>query len=228
MSSSSSSSSRWIAELPQLVTLDSLRELEGGREGLPLGTWIIRHHQPNVTIQAVPALNQTLNKGDLYVTESRLLFFSPTQGKGIALEYPSIGIHAIARQPTDHAPCVYCQVDGSLADMSANGIDTDDATEDEDTITEVRFIPDDFNALDTIFEAISECTALHPDIDLMEADGDDNAFVDGQFYTGELDPQELSDANQAALAYLDSIVDAPVVSEENTDKDEEQFADADE
>ncbi|KAI9598018.1 regulator of volume decrease after cellular swelling-domain-containing protein [Syncephalis fuscata] len=217
----------WITELPELVSLEHVRQLEGGREALPLGTWIIRHHQPNVTIQAVPALEPSLSKGDLYVTESRLVFFSATDGKGIALEYPAIGIHAIARQPTDHAPCVYCQVDGSLAMTPASDDDEDDK---DDEVTEVRFIPDDFSTLDVLFEAISECTALHPDADLMEAEGDDNAFVDGQFYTGDLDPQELSDAGQAALAYLDSIVDAPVsnaqaLSDEDTTKD--QFADAD-
>ncbi|RKP26103.1 regulator of volume decrease after cellular swelling-domain-containing protein [Syncephalis pseudoplumigaleata] len=238
-------STRWIAELPELVTLARLREREGGREGLPLGAWIVRHHQPDVTVQTVPALDRPLSKGDLYVTESCLAFFSPAEGKGIAIEYPAMGIHAIARQPTDHAPCVYCQVDGRLpATTSANGAELDaeaneeqrqrQQQEEEDTVTEIRFIPDDFSTLDTVFEAISECSALHPDTDPMEAGGDDDALVDGQYYTGELDPQELSEANQAALAYLDSIVDAAPVSEthassdEHIDKDEGQFADADE
>uniref|UniRef100_A0A915JAR3 Uncharacterized protein n=1 Tax=Romanomermis culicivorax TaxID=13658 RepID=A0A915JAR3_ROMCU len=46
-------------------------------------------------------------------------------------------------------------------------------TDDEQPITELRFVPQDKNALETIFQALSECQALHPDEDDSFSDGND-------------------------------------------------------
>ena len=42
-------------------------------------------------------------------------------------------------------------------------------------MTEIRFVPDDRNTLDSMFATMSECQALHPDTDdsLEEEEGED-------------------------------------------------------
>ncbi|RKP06286.1 regulator of volume decrease after cellular swelling-domain-containing protein [Thamnocephalis sphaerospora] len=230
-----------ITALPELATPEQALQA-GGRDALPLGTLVLRYRLANVEARVTPALAQPLAKGDLYVTES-------ASQRGFALEYPDIGMHAISRREADDLPCIYCQVDCRFVDdkaaEQASEADDDDEQqqqqeeeeEEEEDLTEIHLIPDDFGTLDAVFEAISDCAALHPDRDFMEAEGDDEAFVDGQYFTGEMDPEELSEAGRAAMAYLDSIVDGPVPDHDeeddeevegsaNDDKKDEQFADA--
>ncbi|CAG8723427.1 11225_t:CDS:2, partial [Scutellospora calospora] len=89
---------------------------------------------------------------------------------------------------------------------------------------------------DAIFEALSECTALHPDKDFIEQEdefygnGDNNEW----FTAAPSDEQELSEVGSASLAYLDSIIDQPNLTEQQrtspdtNEHDEEMFEDAEE
>ncbi|XP_054650251.1 methylosome subunit pICln [Dunckerocampus dactyliophorus] len=135
-----------------------------------------------------------LGCGTLYVAETRLSWFDGA-GLGFCLEYPTIGLHAISRDvsayPQEH---LYVMVNGKLreeeneAEMADKAPDEEDdgassdGDDDEDgAITEIRFVPGDKAALDTMFTAMCECQALHPD---PEDDDSDNDF-EGEEYDVE-------------------------------------------
>jgi nucleotide-sensitive chloride channel 1A len=224
----------FITSLPELVELAKAQQ-PGVRDAMPLGAQVLRYHQKDVQVRLIPEPQQPLSKGDLYVTEARLIFFSEADQRGFMLEYPDIGMHAISRQETNDLPCIYCQVDGRLEEPHANTEAQDEGNEsdEEEALTEIRFIPDNYQTLDAVFEAISTCAALHPDRDLMSQDGDDDAVIDGQYNDAELDPEELDELSRAAMDYLDSIVDTPLPEQLDEGQDESegsegQFNDADE
>lgn len=156
----------------------------------------VRHEQAETT--AVMD-GQRLGCGTLYVAETRLSWFD-SSGLGFSLEYPSIGLHALSRDvsayPQEH---LYVMVNGKLnkeneAEMAEKAADDDDDDddhdgssdggdddEDEGTITEIRFVPSDKAALESMFSAMCECQALHPD---PEDDDSDNDF-EGEEYDVE-------------------------------------------
>ncbi|XP_061137534.1 methylosome subunit pICln [Syngnathus typhle] len=130
-----------------------------------------------------------LGNGTLYVTETRLSWFDGA-GLGFSLEYPTIGLHAISRDvsayPQEH---LYVMVNGKLseeneAEMAEKPAEDEDdgvgSSEDEDDggddeeggITEIRFVPGDKAVLDSMFAAMCECQALHPDPEDEDSDND--------------------------------------------------------
>nr|XP_019961074.1 PREDICTED: methylosome subunit pICln [Paralichthys olivaceus]XP_019961075.1 PREDICTED: methylosome subunit pICln [Paralichthys olivaceus] len=139
---------------------------------------------------------QRLGCGTLYVTEARLSWFDGS-GMGFSLEYPTIGLHAISRDvsafPQEH---LYVMVNGKLsgeneAEMAEKPADDDEEEDgvssssgddgEEGPITEIRFVPSDKAALESMFSAMCECQALHPD---PEDDDSDNDF-EGEEYDVE-------------------------------------------
>ncbi|XP_049925900.1 methylosome subunit pICln [Epinephelus moara] len=153
----------------------------------------VRHEQADTTAVLD---GQKLGCGTLYVAETRLSWFDGS-GMGFALEYPNIGLHAISRDvsayPQEH---LYVMVNGKLkgdneaemaekaaddeGDDSSDSSDGDDDDEDG-PITEIRFVPSDKVALESMFSAMCECQALHPD---PEDDDSDNDF-EGEEYDVE-------------------------------------------
>ncbi|XP_077422760.1 methylosome subunit pICln [Vanacampus margaritifer] len=142
-----------------------------------------------------------LGNGTLYVAETRLSWFDGA-GLGFCLEYPTIGLHAISRDvsayPQEH---LYVMVNGKLSeeneaemaekpadDEEDDGVGSEEENEDggdneeEGGITEIRFVPDDKAALESMFAAMCECQALHPDPE--DEDDSDNDF-EGEEYDVE-------------------------------------------
>ncbi|KAG0301104.1 hypothetical protein BGZ98_008615 [Dissophora globulifera] len=144
----------------------------------------IRYTQENVALHVTPVSTLIQHPGTLYiandvslhdgapVADRCLYFFSAASGVGFAIQYPSIIIHAIARE-SHVGPSIYCQLDGSLASLepvvanghSANGQAGDDEEDenDEDAVLELSFAPVDVSSLDTIYENLSYCASLHQD-----------------------------------------------------------------
>ncbi|KAF9463875.1 regulator of volume decrease after cellular swelling-domain-containing protein [Collybia nuda] len=168
---------------------------------------VCRHKEDNVSISLDPALEdftpQDAAQGTLYVLTSVLVYMSTT-GRGFQIEYPAITLHAVSRG--EQGPSIYCQLDESMEGVEAA----------EDGVAEMRelsIVPQNAASLDPIFEALSQCAALHPDpADEGDDDGAlDDAFIDsGNFetFTGDED-QELSEVGRAALAHLESIIYDP-------------------
>ncbi|KAL0973110.1 hypothetical protein UPYG_G00199080 [Umbra pygmaea] len=148
----------------------------------------VRHKQAETTAVID---GKVLGAGTLYVSETRLSWFDGS-GMSFSLEYPTISLHAISRDlsayPQEH---LYVMVNAKLndeneAEMQENAHDEEDednsGDEDEsEVITEIRFIPSDKAALESMFSAMCECQALHPDPDDEDSDGD----FDGDEYDVE-------------------------------------------
>ncbi|KAF9998546.1 hypothetical protein BGZ79_007758 [Entomortierella chlamydospora] len=146
----------------------------------------IRYTQENITLHVTPASSLIQNPGTLYISDECLYFFSSGSHAGFAIQYPSIIIHAIARE-SRVGPSIYCQLEGSLASLgpaasSSNGHSggngasagqDEEEEEEEDSILELSFAPADVSSLDTIYENLSYCASLHQDDEAGDMDEDD-------------------------------------------------------
>ncbi|KAF9541206.1 hypothetical protein EC957_003339 [Mortierella hygrophila] len=153
----------------------------------------IRHTQQNVTVHITPASKAFQNPGTLYIADESLYFFSEASNSGFAVPYPSIIIHAIARE-SHVGPSIYCQLEGSLGSFGSahtstpisngNGA-TEEEDEDEDAVLELSFVPAEVSSLDTIYENLSYCASLHQD------DMDDE-YMDGEgdYYEDDINDHE--------------------------------------
>ncbi|KXJ25172.1 methylosome subunit pICln [Exaiptasia diaphana] len=158
---------------------------------LPPPSQGVRHVQNNT--QAFIDEN-CLGNGTLYVTEERLSW-SNDEGRGFSLEYPSISVHAVCKD-TSKFPheCIYCMLDAPLEDCSE---DDEDAK-----VGEVRFVPEDKESLQQIFNVLSDCQALHPDP--QEEAEEEMAGFGGEYFTNE-DEAELTEEGQATLQRLEGV-----------------------
>ncbi|KAM6933143.1 methylosome subunit pICln [Xenentodon cancila] len=151
----------------------------------------VRHEQADTTAVLD---GQRLGCGTLFVAETRLSWFDAS-GKGFALEYQTISLHAISRDvstyPQEH---LYVMVNGKLGDENeaemaekaadeeeeededgssgGGGDGGDDDDDDDGVITEIRFVPNDKTSLEPMFSAMCECQALHPDPEDEDSDND--------------------------------------------------------
>ncbi|CAL8363599.1 unnamed protein product [Merluccius merluccius] len=167
-----------------------------------------------------------LGCGTLYVAETRLSWFDGS-GMGFSLEYPTIGLHAISRDlgafPQEH---LYVMVNAKLSDeneaeMKENADDEEDedASDDEEgAITEIRFVPSDKAALESMFSAMCECQALHPDPEDEDSENDfEGEEYDVEeaehgrgdvpsFYTCEEGLSSLTSEGEATLTRLEGML----------------------
>jgi len=120
---------------------------------------------------------QNLGAGTLYVADSILSWLNPL-GQGFKLEYPSIQLHAISRDTTTFPEhCLYLMVEGSIIGEELSSSDSEDR-DPVAPISELRFVPDDKNALQDMYEAMCNAQALHPDAE------DEESEDDGDWYGG--------------------------------------------
>lgn len=153
-------------------------------KSLPPPTEGVRHEQAETTAVLD---GKGLGCGTLYVTETRLSWFDGA-GMGFSLDYPTISLHAISKDlsayPQEH---LYVMVNAKLSDdneaeMQENARDEEDedasssssgvGDDDEGVISEIRFVPSDKTALESMFSAMCECQALHPDPEDEDSDND--------------------------------------------------------
>ncbi|CAI2169778.1 17932_t:CDS:2 [Funneliformis geosporum] len=195
-----------ISTPPAVITREQARQMQQNPPEDGIIGPIARHTQQHVRVQfSPPAADALLGKGTLWVTERQVYFYSWDTNNGLAIDYPTIIIHGISRHDT--GPSIYTQLDEKLNPLgrTSQSAAHDIEEEEEDHTSELKFIPDDIGALDAIFEAFSECAALHPDKEFM-----------------------------ASLAYLESIIDDSPTNlnhhnhQQQNDYDEEMFQDAEE
>ncbi|KAF9288665.1 hypothetical protein BGZ68_010788 [Mortierella alpina] len=153
----------------------------------------IRYTQENVALHVTPVSSLIQNPGTLYIADESLYFFSTVSNTGFSIPYPSIIIHAIARE-SHVGPSIYCQLEGSLASsefatgngQAANG-EGEEEDDDEEPVLELSFVPTDVSSLDTIYENLSYCASLHQDEDTEDYNMDE----DDIYQDDEDDHQEL-------------------------------------
>ncbi|KAG6848483.1 hypothetical protein H0H93_016628 [Arthromyces matolae] len=217
----SSSCITTISTLPTFVTPDEHASLitstPSSFSSIPP---VVHHTELNVRIALdppVPEFDTGSDDGTLYILSSSLIYFSPTKSIGFSITYPSITLHAISR--SGDAPSIYCQLDAGPSP------DADPEDEEADTfLQELSIIPQNPSSLDQMFEALSNCAALHPDPASSFDDEEDDAFIDAnspfETFSGSAD-EELSEVGRAALAHMESIIYDPF--DHGEDEEEEEF-----
>ncbi|KAL2916075.1 hypothetical protein HK105_204499 [Polyrhizophydium stewartii] len=189
---------------------------------------LVHHEQDGVSIVFDPPLRAEPlpPKGRLFVAESQLIWFDAATSTNISIDYPTIVIHAISRtgDAVVKSPSIYCQLStSSFVDREGRHVesapranaDPEGGDDLEEVACELRIVPDDPTSLDPIYQAMTDCAAMHPDPDADEdmddyEDGDDDE--DGRFEDSEwvFDPEtaeslEFSEAGQAALDHIESV-----------------------
>lgn len=197
----------------------------------------VRHEQADITAVLD---GKGLGSGTLCVAESRVSWFDGS-GVGFSLDYPSISLHAISRDlsayPEEH---LYVMVNSKhtsdskveerkAKDKGEGGGGDDEGDDDEDgdsddsdeedsisLVTEIRFVPNDKGSLETMFSAMSECQALHPDPDDSDSDFDGDEYdveeaEQGQidlptYYSFEEGMSQLTVEGQATLERLEGML----------------------
>jgi len=171
---------------------------------------VLRHQEENVLVKLDPALDgftrENDARGTLYVIESLLVFMNAS-GRGFQVEYPAITLHAISR--AGEGPSIYCQLDEAAAQVNGEGAESGDEVAD---MRELNIIPQNESALEPIFEALSLCASLHPDMN-DDMDDDDDAFIDaseGNFevFTGG-EGEELSEVGRVRSDFVNTNRYAP-------------------
>ncbi|KAE8742289.1 hypothetical protein FOCC_FOCC012168 [Frankliniella occidentalis] len=167
---------------------------------VPNAEEVIRHQQDNT---AVLMNDRNVGKGTLYISESRVSWVNTSSREGFTLEYPGISLHAVSRTPVE---CLYMMLDTNHLPIegynnekeSGDEEDSDEDPEDgQNTI--LKFLPDDTAALEAMYQAMSQCQALHPDPDQQSDSDPENIFVDadGEEAEGEDDGQDDAEYDEA-------------------------------
>ncbi|KAI9006903.1 regulator of volume decrease after cellular swelling-domain-containing protein [Hyaloraphidium curvatum] len=110
---------RALAALPALHVLSA--EVPGPDAPRPPGAVTAHHAEHGAAVRfhpasPAPAVVPDGARGSLYVAESELIFWLPGEGRGLAVPYRAIAIHAISRGAEGgegrdpEPPCVYVQV----------------------------------------------------------------------------------------------------------------------
>ncbi|XP_011029973.1 PREDICTED: chloride conductance regulatory protein ICln-like [Populus euphratica] len=104
--------------------------------------------------------------GTLYISTKKVLWLSDVdRTKGYAVDFLSISLHAVSRDPEAYpSPCIYTQIETGEDEDESEGSDSEcsDAL-DLSKVTEMRLVPSDPSQLDTLFQVFCECAELNPE-----------------------------------------------------------------
>ena len=179
-------------------------------------------------------------KGILEINENVLVW--KNESKSLKFYYPSISLHAISRE-TSKFPheCIYCLVDAE-PDTDSSGMETEER-DPETPVSEVRFVPENKDSIQSMYNAITKCQELHPDPDEEFSEGEeeeayyeeiaenDQVNLDG-FYTANtnMDDIQMSEEGLQILQRLQEnmVISSNSNSEQSDIMSSNQFADAEE
>lgn len=114
-----------------------------------------------------------IGSGTLYVNQDSLEWMPVDKPEGLSILWKQISVHGIAPNPVK---CIYFMLDhkliwegvyGDVTIPNGNGMNGEESDDEEesngDEMTEMWLIPSDPNTVDTIYQAMTDCQALHPD-----------------------------------------------------------------
>jgi len=121
-----------------------------------------------LTIDSVQVFinSDLLGKAAVHVTRTRLSWVMES-GQTFSLPYPSINMHSISRDKTNFAhECLFLMVEGDLrgkAEAIMKGESPASSKDEEDLLSDMRFVLQDSTQLQSLFDCMSDCQALHED-----------------------------------------------------------------
>jgi nucleotide-sensitive chloride channel 1A len=103
-----------------------------------------------------------LGKGTLFIAENAISWIgSGSSVEGFRILYPDMVLHAVSRdRDLCASDCIYIMVNGALEAEQDEPNPNSEADEEEE-MTEIRFIPEDPSHLQQFYDTISECNLLH-------------------------------------------------------------------
>lgn len=115
----------------------------------------------------------------------RVIWMKDESDTGYAIDFYHLMCHAIARETSSEIPqpCIYCQLDT-----------------DSDEYHDARFVPEQADQLENIYQALSRGAELNPDP--VQDD-------EGQWICNEEDLDSLNAPQSATLAHLESVFQVP-------------------
>ncbi|KAL6867478.1 hypothetical protein ACP4OV_015502 [Aristida adscensionis] len=134
--------------------------------------------------------------GTLFVTTRRVIWLSEAEkGKGYAVDFPDITLHAVSRDPEAYpSPCIYTQIEAeSGTDQEGDESDSEaDGALELSRVSEMRIIPADPGQLDALFDVFCHCAELNPDPN-AESDEENGWFHAEDMSNGGLVHGEIGD-----------------------------------
>ncbi|XP_055849601.1 methylosome subunit pICln [Episyrphus balteatus] len=128
------------------------------------------YSSPNTQLKIA---DRIIGTGTLYVNQDSLEWMPADRPEGLSILWKQISVHGVAPNPVK---CIYFMLDhklvwdgvyGDIVIPNGNGVNDDESEDDEesnsDQMTEMWLIPNDPNTVDSIYQAMTDCQALHPD-----------------------------------------------------------------
>ncbi|KAH7279699.1 hypothetical protein KP509_37G032300 [Ceratopteris richardii] len=155
--------------------------------------------------------------GTLYVTTKRLIWISNVDHHGYAVDFLSLSMHAISRDPEAYPfPCIYTQIDhDDEFDYNEDESSVNQSFRDLSRVQEMRLVPSDPAVLEDLFKALCDCALLNPD-QVEEAEGE------GEWFFNE------DEVLAGAIGHSNGIKSHDVPGFSELHIDDEQFEDAEE
>ncbi|GAV64857.1 ICln_channel domain-containing protein [Cephalotus follicularis] len=138
----------------------------------------LMHVQPGVSIVLGHRNRAPESPGTLYLSTKRVVWLSDADiAKGYAVDFLSITLHALSRDPESYpSPCIYAQIE-TEADEDDSECSDSECNEplDLSLVGEMRLIPSDPRQLEILFEIFCEGAELNPE-PITEDGGNNPAF----------------------------------------------------
>ncbi|KAL5254042.1 hypothetical protein ACHWQZ_G013711 [Mnemiopsis leidyi] len=120
-----------------------------------------------------------LGSGKFYVGETEIVWIRDGDEVGFKLNYKQLIAHAVSKDTNVYPrTCVYMLYEGGTTET----LSTDSSDEEESGNVEIRIAPQNDNAVQRIYQAISDGQLLHPD----DEDESDSEEGDQEFNPGGL------------------------------------------
>lgn len=152
-----------------VLGLQPLSERVGEGNGEPILDFAAGEEMMHVQPAVAVALGRRPPEapGILYISTKRVMWLSDAdKSKGYAVNFLSISLHAVSRDPEAYpSPCIYTQIETEADESADSEVSDSEGAENVELskITEMRLVPSDLSQLDTLFEIFCQCAELNPE-----------------------------------------------------------------
>lgn len=147
----------------------------------------------------------------LYITENNVIWgggesLNGVPSPAIQLLYPTISMHAVQRTPS---PALYLVINYELRLPGHEAADAGDDDEDnefdgEEAYTQIRFVPQNENDLQAMYNAMSQGQTMNPDPN-QSPDEDEDHYMDGEEFEEAAGEDEFEDAEESNMSAEDAV-----------------------